>query len=168
MLALAPHALADNKKVPVIDLGYVKYSGYNNATSGINYYRGIPYAQAPIGDLRWRKPQPIEAKNNFTGTTNNASVAGPACVQSYPIFRDQSTSPLNLLPQSEDCLILDVLVPQNQTSSSAKLPVLVVIHGGGYDQGWAGSAPGDAIVHQSNGRIHQQCQSLLSPHVNSE
>lgn len=157
MLALALHTLADPTKVPVIDLGYVKYSGYNNATSEINYYRGIHYAQAPIGNFRWRKPHPIEEENNFTGATINASVAGPACVQSYPIFRDQATSPLNLLPQSEDCLILDVLVPQNQTSSLAKLPVLVMIHGGGYDQGWAGSSPGDAIVHQSNGKVQQLC-----------
>jgi hypothetical protein len=43
-------------QAPVVDLGYVKYKGFQNVTAGINYYRGIPFSQATIGSLRWRAP----------------------------------------------------------------------------------------------------------------
>lgn len=54
-------------------------------------------------------------------------------------------------PQSEDCLILDVLVPKNPTSR--RLPVVFQIHGGGYTLGNAQFYPGDAMVNASNGGI---------------
>jgi hypothetical protein len=60
----------------VIDLGYVTSSGYQNATAGINCYCGILYAQPPLGDLRWRKPCPIETSNNFGGQSTNATKIG--------------------------------------------------------------------------------------------
>jgi len=37
---------------PIVDLGYVKYSGFQNATAGLNYYRGVRFAEPPSGDLR--------------------------------------------------------------------------------------------------------------------
>ena len=64
---------------PTVDLGYVRYSGFQNATAGINYYRGIPYAVPPLGNLRWREPRPIELNNPFNGQVINASQYGPAC-----------------------------------------------------------------------------------------
>lgn len=148
-----------NTSVPIIDLGYVKYAGYQNATAGINYYRGIPYAQPPTGNLRWRKPRPIEASNNFGGKTVNATQIGPACYQSLPLWSylqpgSHNGSSFEATPQgqSEDCLILDVLVPVTPVSSS--LAVMVQIHGGGYTEGnGAYSYPGDALVNASNGQL---------------
>ena len=157
-LACLCHAQSSNTTstttVPVIDLGYVKYSGYQNATAGINYYRGIPYAQPPVGNLRWRAPLPIEASNNFSGQTINASTLGPACYQSLPYWSAlQGPNSFAATPQgqSEDCLILDVLVPSSPVSTS--LPVMVQIHGGGYTIGNAESYPGDALVNASNGQL---------------
>jgi len=75
---------ADTTTGPVVNLGYVSYAGYTNATAGINYFRGIPYAQSPTGQLRWQKPQPIEASNNFTGQVINATQIAPGCYQSTP------------------------------------------------------------------------------------
>ncbi|ROW07763.1 hypothetical protein VMCG_03431 [Cytospora schulzeri] len=119
-LASATTASFSHSSVPIVDLGYVKYAGYSNETAGINYYRGIKYASAPTGRLRWEKPSPIEVDPTYTG-------------------------------QSEDCLILDVLVPS--TPSSKNLPVMVQIHGGGFTTGNALTAPGDAMVNASDGGL---------------
>lgn len=54
---------------------------------------------------------------------------------------------------SEDCLILDVLVPTRPVSK--QLPVVVQIHGGGFSSGNAESYPGDAMVHASDGQSRQ-------------
>ncbi|KIW96658.1 uncharacterized protein Z519_02049 [Cladophialophora bantiana CBS 173.52] len=152
LLFLSAFTKAQNSSstVPVIDLGYVKYSGYQNATAGINYYRGIRYAAAPTGELRWAKPVPIEYMNNYNGQTINASTLGPACYQSSA--RSTYASPSAPQGQSEDCLLLDVLVPSRPISTA--LPVLFTIHGGGYVGGSAPfSYPGDALVNRSNGNI---------------
>ncbi|KAK5117720.1 hypothetical protein LTR62_005144 [Meristemomyces frigidus] len=148
---------SNNSSAPMVDLGYVKYQGYTNATAGINYFRGIQYAAAPTGALRWQKPRPIEASNNFhSGTVYNATQIAPACYQSQPysVYVDP-TLPSAFIHtpqgQSENCLILDVLVPDHPVSSS--LPVMVQIHGGGYTQGNAQSYPGDAMVNASNGNM---------------
>jgi len=71
---------------PSVDLGYVKYSGFQNATAGINYYRGIPYAVPSLGNLCWREPCPIELDNPFNGQVINASQYGPACYQGFPPY----------------------------------------------------------------------------------
>lgn len=81
--ATAP-ALSNGSQAPVVDLGYVKYLGYTNDTAGIAYYRGIQYAQPPTGAMRWQKPLPIEAANDFHGQTINATKLAPACHQSVP------------------------------------------------------------------------------------
>jgi len=158
----APATVPHNAScVPIVDLGYVKYVGYSNRTAGINYWRGIPYAQPPLGQLRWRKPRPIEARNNFTGQTIDATKIAPACIQNIPSF----ISPASVgavLQQSEDCLILDVLTPIDPVTEF--LPVMVQIHGGGYTLGYAESSPGDAMVNFSNGSmIYVQIQYRLGP-----
>ncbi len=114
------NAQSPSSTVPIVDLGYVKYSGYQNATAGINYYRGIRYAAAPIDELRWAKPVPIEFANNYSGRTINASILGPACYQSSA--KGAYSAPNAPQGQSEDCLLLDVLVPSKPISTA--LPVL--------------------------------------------
>lgn len=135
---------------PIVDLGYVKYEGLTNATAGINYYRGIRYAKSPTGKLRWKAPVPIEDDNTYYGQTLDASSYGPACYQStawLPI------PPTLFAPygESEDCLLLDVLAPTNPFSAS--LPVMVMIHAGGYILGASTLVPGEAIVNRSEGGL---------------
>ncbi|MEJ0027620.1 MAG: carboxylesterase family protein [Rhizomicrobium sp.] len=96
---------------------------------GIDAYKGIPYAAPPVGPLRWRAPKPAL---HWPGT-RDATAFGPICPQ-HP------TEGLLVhanLPQSEDCLTLNVWTPETR---SAKLPVMVWIHGGGFTQG-ASSVP---------------------------
>lgn len=132
---------------PVVDLGYVKYEGVYNATSGydavfntkqcmqanlslrrINSFFGIKFAAPPTGKLRWQPPVNIESSNNYSlyDAPLNASATGPSCVQGNPAW--QGTPPGGA-GQSEDCLLLDVKVPANPTSKF--LPVAIQIHGGG-------------------------------------
>jgi len=86
----------------------------------MNAFKNIPYAAPPMGDLRWRPPQPAIA---WSGT-RDASRFGDACPQPY--VKNLSTG--LALPGSEDCLKLNVFTP---SKSSQNLPVMVWIHGGG-------------------------------------
>ncbi|KAF2471200.1 alpha/beta-hydrolase [Lindgomyces ingoldianus] len=108
-----------------VDLDYAVYKGYNNATSGLNIWKGIRYAAAPIGDLRWKAPRTPPTNK----TTQSATNFGPTCPQVYPAVPNVPN-----VPGDEDCLFLNVYAPAN-TSKLGKLPVLVWIHGGGYGYG---------------------------------
>lgn len=85
---------------------------------GVDQFRGIPYAQAPVGALRWVEPQPAAS---WAGR-RDASRFGPACPQAPAPFADVAGN-------SEDCLTLNVYVPQGVASKPR--PVLLWIHGSG-------------------------------------
>jgi para-nitrobenzyl esterase len=98
--------------------------------SGIRVFKGIPYAAPPVGELRWKAPQPVQRWNGI----RSIAEWGPRCVQSS---RLGDLDPLNKR-MDEDCLYLNVWTPA--TSSSQSLPVMVWIHGGSNLNG-AGSQP---------------------------
>jgi carboxylesterase type B len=151
--------LCDNSSV-IVDLGYVKYQGVENATIGINYFRGIYFAKPPTGDLRWRAPSPIDEDGYYHGQTLLATQYGPACYQGVPAWLSDSPDLYAPFGQSEDCLLLDVLVPMNPISS--KLPVVVQFPGGGYVHGSSTTFPGDAMVNRSaESLIYVQVQYRL-------
>jgi len=93
-------------------------------------YRGIPYAAAPVGERRWRPPQPPPG---WSGT-RPATEPGARCPQ---LAAPPGTPHATAGSDTEDCLTLDVTVPVG-TRADARLPVLVWIHGGGFNAG-AGS-----------------------------
>ena len=85
----------------------------------MHVFKGIPYAAPPVGELRWRPPQPAAS----WGGVRDASTFGNSCPQPY--VKTLSTG-LDL-PGNEDCLKLNVFAPQKP---SKDLPVMVWIHGG--------------------------------------
>ena len=138
-------------QAPVIDVGYAKVQGVQNKTSGLNMYHGIRYAQPPTGELRWRKPRPIEAIMTDPNFVIDATNIGPSCWNMAPgwMANLNLTTPAGANGSSEDCLLLDVFTPINPVS--AHLPVLVEIHGGGYTQGSAQSPRPDSMMWRANG-----------------
>jgi carboxylesterase type B len=145
---------------PVVDLGYAQYRG--NTTFRSNFstdvFYGIRFAQAPVGQLRWQPPQNIEAHNDYNPSEiMDAQAPSPSCVQGRPAWRSDSrpgqTAPVGPVPVigQEDCLLLDVYVPEKPQSTA--LPVLVNIHGGGYTQGSASQNAWQAMVNASGGSM---------------
>jgi para-nitrobenzyl esterase len=94
----------------------------------VKAFLGLPYAAAPVGELRWKAPQPPAKWKD----TRDATKFGAHCAQVHVfddlIFQDDANS--------EDCLFLNVYTPAGVTAAS-KLPVMFWIHGGGYAGGSA-------------------------------
>jgi para-nitrobenzyl esterase len=108
-----------------------KVHGKTINDSRVKAFLGLPYAAAPVGDLRWKAPEP-PAK--WKGE-RDAAKFGAHCAQGR-VFDDMIFQDAG---ESEDCLFLNVYVPADATNKS-KLPVMFWIHGGGYSGG-AGSEP---------------------------
>ncbi|MBE1160667.1 carboxylesterase/lipase family protein [Dyella acidiphila] len=110
---------------PSVDIATGTLLGVHDAKSGLDEFKGIPYAAPPVGPLRWKPPQ---AASTWTGV-RKAEHFGPRCMQ-RPIYSDMVFRSDGM---SEDCLYLNVWTPAQ--GANKKLPVLVYFYGGGYTGG---------------------------------
>jgi para-nitrobenzyl esterase len=95
------------------------------AADGLGEFKGIPFAAPPVGELRWKPPQPVRPWSGVRQTT----AFGAGCMQD-PVLAKQMGSASAL---SEDCLFIDVWTPAK--AAGEKLPVIAWIYGGGFNGG---------------------------------
>ncbi|KAF2169199.1 hypothetical protein M409DRAFT_64945 [Zasmidium cellare ATCC 36951] len=114
----------DNESAaPVVTIKNGTYEGRYEPAYGTDYFLGIPYAQPPVGNLRFRTPQSL---NTSWSGSRNATEYGYECIG----YGRDTWSQGNYV--SEDCLTLNVVRPKD---AGEGLPVLVWIHGGGLVMG---------------------------------
>ncbi len=118
-----------------VQLTYGQVSGVE-LDNDVTVFRGIPFAAPPVGDLRWRAPQPpipwqgVKAADTF----------GPTCMQ-----------PRGRALMSEDCLYLNVWTKAD--SNDDNLPVMVWIHGGGWSSGASSNGTYDGFAFADKGVV---------------
>jgi para-nitrobenzyl esterase len=127
-LSLPSIANATNNERPIVKLHEGRLRGI--VSGGVTTFRAIPYAEPPVGPLRWRPPLPPA---RWPGVRETGLV-GAICPQSY----NAADNGVGALPMSEDCLTLNVYAPSGRPSSP--LPVMLWIHGGGLVNGSATAA----------------------------
>ncbi|MBR6424011.1 MAG: carboxylesterase family protein [Bacteroidales bacterium] len=124
---------ACTEKNPVLTIEGGCIQGVPTGTPGVTVYRGIPFAAPPVGELRWKEPQPVVP---WDGVKVADTWGNPAWQAAH--------TPGGYTPEfffdgdpafSEDCLYLNIWTPA-AGKPSKKLPVTLWIHGGGYSAGW--------------------------------
>jgi para-nitrobenzyl esterase len=115
--------------------------GKATADGRVRVYKGIPFAAPPVGELRWQAPRPAPP---WPGV-REATEFGPRCLQGQ-IFPD-----IVFTNTSEDCLNLNVWTPAQK--ADAKLPVMVWIHGGGFQAGSGAENRHDGLAFARRGVV---------------
>lgn len=119
----------------------------------VEEFRGIPFAEPPVGHLRFRPPRPKDAWEGTLDATARSTACHQVAVPGITLDGAKIT---------EDCLHLNVWVPESAVNASSRRPVLVWIHGGGLTHGTANqaiyngsvlSALGDVLVVSMNYRL---------------
>lgn len=125
-----PTAASDAVPLVTLESGIVAGSEKGEVRS----FLGIPYASPPVGELRWKPPQPVGGWKGVLQATKFA----PACAQNggFGVFASRS--------ENEDCLTLNVFAPREAHRSLR--PVMVWIHGGAHYSGNAADYDGSALA----------------------
>ena len=160
---LCPSFAAPAQRTPIVDLGYARYKGTSDPASGYDTYFGMHFAAPPVGDLRFRAPQPpLSSPHKLVDASNN-SYPGTVCPQGFVSGRPLGVVDLSIIPISEDCLTLTVYAPFPTTHDYTRgFPVVVYFHDGAYVRGdhsydhpqrWLDLADKDVVLVVPNYRL---------------
>ena len=122
LLVRAAIAAAPEDPVAAVPGGSIR--GRLTADGGAAF-KGVPFARPPLGELRWREPQPVEPWEGLRDTSRFRA----ACTQ-----LSEGWNLHDVTGSSEDCLYLNVWTPALR--DGRKRPVMVYLHGGGYTNGY--------------------------------
>ncbi len=152
-LLAAAQAAPTNRHFPVqTQIAPGVLEGQYDAQTGVQRYLGVPFAQPPVGALRWKAPQPVTP---WSGV-REATKFGPSPVQAvvFPdiVFRSEG--------MSEDCLYLNVWTPARRDTKS--LPVLLYFYGGGFVAGDGSEARYDGASMAAKGIVVVTCNYRLN------
>lgn len=150
ILGLAVFLAACSSREPVIEpdpetrlstpqgdiVGYV-------SDTGAHVWRAIPFAQTPVGDLRW---QPAAPSGSWEGERQAITAPAPCPQLANGLSADLLGVEAGELAGAEDCLYLDIYAPPNADN----LPVMVWIHGGANTWGWADQYDGSQLAMDQN------------------
>ncbi len=134
-------AQAGSKNSTLVQTDYGKIQGVLNEDAGVLVWKGVPYAKAPVGDLRWKAPQDPDPWDGVRETILPAK----KCTQLYTTKEWMRTGVVDP-DSSEDCLYVDIYRP----NTPARLPVYVWIHGGSNNFGNARDYDGSVLASRSD------------------
>ena len=148
--ALAFLAGCSPAEAPVLNVEGGQIQGVASSVKGVYIYKGVPFAAPPVGDLRWKEPQPVVPWEGV----RQADTFGPGAWQAPHDSSNPWTSEFYWEdPEfSEDCLYLNVWTPA-PGKAGAKLPVAMWIHGGAYTGGWGYEPEFDGKVWAQKGVV---------------
>ena len=148
-------AAAQSERGPVVLTPSGELEGvWADAGAGVSVFRGVPFAQPPVGGRRWRPPVAVEAWDG----TRAAAEFGPACWQA----RNADNSPYarGELPRSEDCLTLNLWTAARV---GERRPVMVWFHGGGHSSGTGSATIFDGTAMAKKGVVMVTANYRLGP-----
>jgi para-nitrobenzyl esterase len=124
-----------SQKNPVLTIEGGQVQGVQTPTKGIIVYKGIPFAAPPVGNLRWKEPQPVVPWQGVK-TADKYGAAAMQVTWDPQSFYGKEWRASGSVPFNEDCLYLNIWTPA-AGDKNKKLPVAMWIHGGGYREGFA-------------------------------
>lgn len=141
---IAPAQAWDNHD-PIAKTDYGKLKGYVNEDKEVLVWKGVPYARAPVGGLRWKAPEDPEPWHGV----RDATLPAKMCTQLLTTEEWIRTGVVD--PESsEDCLYVDIYRPERPTYQWERLPVYVWIHGGSNNFGSGRDYDGSVLAARSD------------------
>lgn len=133
---------------PVVKTRHGSVSGTRD--KGISVFKGIPFAAAPVGDLRWKAPQPVEPWQGIRKADRFGASPMQSSPASFSMWTEEYLIPKE--PISEDCLYLNIW-SGGDAGDKTKRPVLVWIYGGGFTSGGSGCPIYDGAAMATKGIV---------------